>query len=131
VYATRVLPYVNQLLEEILKGNHSQLLATLADAPSVAAAVSAVDLDDVLPADQQDAVRALLEAIPPAIDAAVLAAIRSAVARGVSVQMSWQPGYYFDVRIHDVSSGSTGMVTIALTSRDPDLETNAWGTPFS
>lgn len=95
------------------------LLERLGEASTIGEGAEALGLIDVLPAEQRDPMRSFLASIPPAVDAGMMAAVRSALGRGLRVQISWQPGYDFELRVWDVSEGTHGMVNVHLTSPHP------------
>jgi hypothetical protein len=117
------------LVNEVFAGLHNfapdTLIESLADAATIGDAAEILHLIDVLPAEQQDPMRAFLASIPPAIDVAMVAAVRSALDRGLRVAISWQPGYDFELRIWDVSGPDgdgkpwVGLVNVHLVSPHP------------
>jgi hypothetical protein len=66
-----------------------------------------------------DALREFLATVPRSLDAAIVAGMRSALERGVRAQLTWQPGYDFELRAWEVTSGSEGLVNLHLTTPHP------------
>jgi hypothetical protein len=134
VYKSPALARINQQLADLVQQDRLGVLAAIDNAVSVLELVDALDGTDKVAQPHQDDLRNMLGAIPPAIDASIRAAVRSAVDRNLSIQVVWHPGYYFGLHVEDVScesdDGWVGHVTIALTSRDADIETTPWGSPF-
>jgi hypothetical protein len=55
--------------------------------------------------------------------------MRSALERGLRVTLTWEPAYYFELKVWDVSKleGETwvGLVNVNLSARDPEMEMRA------
>lgn len=99
--------------------NPEGILAATADAQTVLEAAVALGLLDVLSEQNGAFMAEFLAAIPPSLDAAVLAAVRSALARGVRVQLTWQPAYDFELRLWEASEGSAGLANVHILSPHP------------
>ncbi len=121
VYMAKTILSTNAVLGD-LGGSFSPaaLLNNIDGRDTVLDSAVALGLVDVLPVEQQQPMRDFLGSIPAAIDAAMMAALRSALARGLRVQVSWQPGYDFELRVWDVSDGGVGLVNVHLVSPHPN-----------
>jgi len=119
VYMTKTILLAQELFGRIGSFQPDVLVANLTSATSVRDGAETLGLIAVLDTQYQDPMRNFLDSIPPALDAAMLAAIRNALARKLPVAISWQPGYDFELRLWDVSTGSYGMVNIHLVSPHP------------
>ena len=95
------------------------ILETIAESATVREAAEDLGLLSVLSEQQAERMVEFLDAIPPALDAAVLAAARSAFARGVRVQLTWEPAYDFQVHLWEAAEGSAGLVNINVLSPHP------------
>lgn len=95
--------------------------APLDDAVNLLDGAERLALFDVLPDDEhRDALREFLGTIPPALDAAILGAVRDALTRGVRTQLSWQPGYDFEVRLWEQTAEADGVLNVHVVSPVPD-----------
>lgn len=127
VYAAEMILATNAVLGDLSHAFDPHGLFNAVGAyETVGDAVEGLHLLVDLPGEQQDPMRAFLDSIPPAIDAAIMAAIRSALERGLHAQISWQPGYDFELRIwdvskkdHDPSNNDHGLVNVHLVSPHP------------
>jgi hypothetical protein len=63
-----------------------------------------------------------IQTMPPSIDVAIVAALRSAFERGFRAQITWQPGYDWELRVWEVSDAGTGhgVLDVFVTSPNPD-----------
>ena len=95
------------------------ILAAVAESATVREAAEDLGLLSVLSEHQAEQMIEFLDAIPPALDAAVLAAARNAFARGVRVQLTWEPAYDFQLHLWEASEGSAGLVNINVLSPHP------------
>ncbi len=95
------------------------ILDATAEAETVLGAAEALGLLDVLSEPNAVHMAEFLAAIPASLDAAALAALRSALARGVRVQVTWQPAYEFELRLWEASEGSAGLVNVHILSPHP------------
>lgn len=120
------MPYIvasvlraNEFLSRLDGFEPDALLAAVGDADSVLAGVERLGLLEVLEPGDADSLRALLEALPPSLDAALLAAVLDALGRGVRVQLTWQPAVEFELRVWERSEASAGLVNLFLLSPEP------------
>jgi hypothetical protein len=95
------------------------LLDAIGDARSVREVGDALGLFDVLPVEQAEALKEFLTTIPGSLDAAMVAGMRNALERGVRAQLTWQPGYDFELRAWEVSEGSDGLANLQLLTPHP------------
>ena len=95
------------------------VLGKIEHSGTVRAAAEALGLLDVLTEDQAVYMRDFLDSIPGSLDAAMLGALRNAFSRGVRVQISWQPGYDFELRAWEASEGSAGLCNLHVLSPHP------------
>ena len=100
--------------------NPEALLEAIGDAETILEGAELLGLFDVLSGPQADGLREFLELMPPSLDAALVAGLRSALQRGLRTQFTWQPGYDFELRAWEVSSGSDGVVNFHIVSPHPD-----------
>ena len=95
------------------------LLDAIGDARTVLDVGEALGLFDVLPVEQAAALKEFLTTIPGSLDAAMIGGMRNALERGVRAQLTWQPGYDFELRAWEVSEGSDGLVNLQLLTPHP------------
>lgn len=95
------------------------LLEKIEGAATIREVGERLGLFDVLEPDQAEALKEFLGTVPPSLDAAILAGLRSALDRGVRSQLTWQPGYDFELRAWEVSEGSDGLVNLQLLTPHP------------
>jgi hypothetical protein len=99
------------------------LIEAMGDAETLLAVGEALGLFDVLPIEQADALRAFLGDVPASLDAAAVAGLRSALGRGLRTQLTWQPGYAFELRAWEVTEESgeewAGLVNLHLVTPEP------------
>lgn len=74
----------------------------------------------MLEPDQAEELRRFFTQLPRSLDAAVLAGLRSALERGLRTQVTWQPGYDFELRAWEVSEGDAGVLNLHVLSPHPD-----------
>ncbi len=118
-YAVRSMLRVNEVLATLEGFEPEALLAAIAGADTVLDGADALGLFDVLDAENADSLRRFFGSVPASLDAAVLAGIRSALGRGVRIQVTWQPGYDFELRLWEASEGSSGLFNIHVLSPHP------------
>ncbi len=78
---------------------------------------------DVLEPEQADALKRFLGEVPESLDAAIVGAVRNALGRGLRSQLTWQPGYEFELRLWEVSEGSAGLLNVHVLTPHPDEPT--------
>ncbi len=120
------MPYVvasmlraNEVFAQLDGFEPTALLEAISEAGTVLDGADALGLFDVLDAENAAALRTFFARVPPALDAAVLAGMRSALSRGVRTQITWQPGYDFELRAWEASEGSSGLFNIHIISPHP------------
>jgi hypothetical protein len=120
------MPYVvasmlraNEVFANLDAFNPEALLDAISGAETVLEGADALGLFDVLDPDNAAALREFFAQVPPAIDAAVLAGLRSALSRGLRTQITWQPGYDFELRAWEASEGSSGLFNVHILSPHP------------
>ncbi len=109
----------NQTFSPVADFDPESVLSAIEDSSSVRAAAEALGLLEVLSEDQALYMGDFLDSIPGSLDAAMLAALRDAFSRGVRVQISWQPGYDFELRAWEASEGSAGLCNLHVVSPHP------------
>ncbi len=95
------------------------ILDPIEGATTVLEGAQAVNLFDVLHPKQSAGLQDLFGTLPASLDAAILAAIRSALERGLRTQVTWQPGYAFELRAWEVSEGAEGLLNLHIISETP------------
>ena len=126
VYASMILVKANVLFSPLEGFDPVSLLERLEGVETIAQAADILSMEDLVPPEFQDPLMEFLVTIPPAIDAAALAATRSALERGLRVTFTWEPAYYFELKVWDVSrledDSWIGLVNVNLSARDPEME---------
>ena len=110
----------NQAFAGLEAWDPEQLLATIGDASSVLEVGEKLGVFAALETDDDvTALRDFLGTLPGTLDAAIVAGMRDALGRGVRAQLTWQPGYDFELRMWEVSAGGTGLANVLLTTPHP------------
>jgi hypothetical protein len=114
----------NEALHQLDGFAPGSILEAMDGAERVQDGMRALGFFDVLRDDHRDALQVFLESLPAALDAAIVAAVRSALRRGLRTQISWQPGYDFELRVWEVSQevddGWAGLLNVHILSPHPD-----------
>jgi hypothetical protein len=118
-YMVPMILRANELFSSIDGFEPDDLLALIAGQETVLDAADAAGLFAVLPDDQAAGLRDYLSYLPAGLDAALLAGLRSALERGLRTQMTWAPGYEFEVRAWEVSDGSDGLLNLHVVGPHP------------
>ena len=118
--ASGMLPGLNRMLESADLEAYADVEAAVEDADSVRDAVEAIGILDALEADVAEEARAVLDAIPPAVDEAIIAALESAFERGVSVVLEWVEGNRGTIEVHVSEEPHRGGVRVRLAVVSPD-----------
>ena len=111
--------YANEVFASLDAFEPEALLEVIGDVETVLDGADALGLFDVLDEDNAAFLRDFFASVPPALDAAVLAGMRSALSRGVRTQITWQPGYDFELRAWEASEGSHGLFNVHILSPHP------------
>jgi hypothetical protein len=82
-------------------------------AASVRDAVERTAILDGFTQEQATEARAVLDALPPAIDAAILAALGSAFARDAPALFEWHEGAFIELRTWEEPGGRLRMVLVS------------------
>ncbi len=118
-YLVEPILRANEVLARVEGFNAPPLLETIEGATSVLEAADALGIFAVLSDADATTLRDFLETIPTALDAAILAGVRSALGRELRTQISWQPGYDFELRMWERSDGDEGLVNLHIVSPEP------------
>ena len=118
-YLVQPILRANEVLAQVEGFEAEPLLAAIEGASTVNAAADALGLFAVLDDDDATTLREFFDTIPASLDAAILAGVRSALQRGVRTQVSWQPGYDFELRMWERSDGADGVVNLHILSPEP------------
>jgi|SRR5258708_4041097 hypothetical protein len=118
--ASGMLPGLNRMLEAAQLDAYANVVAAVEAADTVSDAVESIGILDTLDADVAEEARAVLDAIPPAVDEAIIAALESAFERGVPVVLDWVEGERgtIEVLVSEEQHGSGVRVRIAVVSPD-------------
>jgi hypothetical protein len=118
--AAGMLPGLNRMLESADLEAYADIEAAVEDADSVRDAVEAIGILDALEADVAEEARAVLGAIPPAVDEAIIAGLESAFERGVSVVLEWVEGERGTIEVHVSEEPHRGGVRVRIAVVSPD-----------
>ena len=119
-YLVQPILRANEVLAQVDDFEPEPLLETIQGASTVNEAVEALGLFETLETDADRAdLREFFDTIPASLDAAILAGVRSALERGVRTQVTWQPGYAFELRMWERSDGARGVVNLHILSPEP------------
>jgi hypothetical protein len=118
--ASGMLPGLNRMLEDADLAAYADVEAAVESADTVRDAVEAIGILDALEADVADEARAVLDAIPPAVDEAIIAALENAFERGVSVILEWVEGERGTIEVHVSEEEYRGGVRVRLVVVSPD-----------
>ena len=110
----------NEVFGSLEHFNPEGLIEDIGSAETLVAVGEALSLFDVLPTEQADALKLFLADVPASLDAAMVAGLRNALGRGLRTQLTWQPGYEFELRAWEVSEGSAGLVNLHLVTPHPE-----------
>lgn len=119
-YLVEPILRANEVLAKVDDFDAPPLLDTIGGATSVLQAADALGIFAVLDDGYATTLRDFFTTLPPALDAAILAGVRSALERGVRTQISWQPGYDFELRMWERSDGPKGLLNLHIISPEPD-----------
>jgi hypothetical protein len=121
-YSTMSLTFVNEVLGPSGPFDADALLDVATSVGSVAEALDTLGAlsPDLVTDDNAAALRRLVGRLPAALDQMILAAVRSALARGLRTQLTWQPGYEYELRAWEVSDGSHGLLNLFLITPHPE-----------
>jgi hypothetical protein len=99
------------------------LIAAIDGSETVIQMGDSLGIFDVLETEQAEALKRFLGEVPEALDAAIVSAVRNALSRGLRSQLTWQPGYEFELRLWEVSEGSAGLLNVHVITPHPDEPT--------
>ncbi len=118
--ASGMLPGLNRMLEAADRNAYADVEAAVEAADTVSDAIETIGILDSLEPDVAEEARAVLEAIPPAVDESIIAALENAFERGVPVVLEWIEGERgsIEVLISEEAHGHGTRVRIALFSPD-------------
>jgi hypothetical protein len=111
-----MLPRLNEILGDTVGGPYANAQSVLDAADTVRDAVEGVGVLDGLEPELVTEARAVLDAIPAAVDEAILAALESAFERGVPVALEWVQGDAIEVRVYEEPHRTTERVRIVFVS---------------
>jgi hypothetical protein len=118
--ATLMLPGLNRMLEDSALEAYATVEAAVEAADTVRDAVEGIGILDTLEPDVAVEARAVLDAIPPAVDEAIIAALENAFERGVPVVLEWveADSESIEVGISEERHRDEVRVRIAIVSPD-------------
>jgi len=118
--ASGMLPGLNRMLEAADRNAYADVEAAVEAADTVSDAIETIGILDSLEPDVAEEARAVLEAIPPAVDESIIAALENAFERGVPVVLEWIEGGRGSIEalISEEAHGHGARVRIALFSPD-------------
>jgi hypothetical protein len=113
-----MFPGLNDLLADAGHEDYANVQAAVEAAERVRDAVEAVGILETLEEDVAFEARAVLDAIPAAVDDVIIAALESAFERGATVFLDWleDESRPFEVRISEEPHGDTVQVRIVFVS---------------
>jgi hypothetical protein len=116
--AYRMLPGLNNMLADAAHEDYANVQAAVEAAETVRDAVEAVGILETLEESVAFEARAVLDAIPAAVDSVIIAALESAFERGAAVFLDWLEGDRgaIEVRISEEPHGDTVQVRIVFVS---------------
>jgi hypothetical protein len=118
--ASGMLPGLNRMLEDADRAAYADVEAAVENADTVRDAVEAIGILDTLETDVADEARAVLDAIPPAVDEAIIAALENAFERGMSVILEWVQGERGTIEVHVSEEEFRDGVRVRLAVVSPD-----------
>jgi hypothetical protein len=113
----------NEVFSALDEWEPEGLLGTIDGAETVIQMGERLGVFDVLAPDYADALKQFLAEVPESLDAAIVGAVRNALSRGLRSQLTWQPGYEFELRLWEVSDGSEGLLNVHIVTPHPDEPT--------
>jgi len=118
--ASLMLPGLNRMLEDSALEGYATVEAAVEAADTVRDAVEGVGILDTLEPEVAVEARAVLDAIPPAVDEAIIAALENAFERGVPVVLEWveADGESIEVGVSEERHRDEVRVRIAIVSPD-------------
>jgi hypothetical protein len=105
---------INQLLAREDLGAYRNGQEAVSGAASVRQAVERANILDGFTAEEAVEARAVLDALPRAVDTAILAALGAAFARDAPGRFEWHEGAFIELRVWEEPTG--GRVRIVLVS---------------
>jgi hypothetical protein len=113
-----MFPGLNDLLADAGHEDYANVQAAVEAAERVRDAVEAVGILETLEEDVAFEARAVLDAIPAAVDDVIIAALESAFERGATVFLDWleDESRPIEVRISEEPHGDTVRVRIVFVS---------------
>ena len=98
--ASGMLPGLNRMLEAADSDAYADVEAAVEAADTVGDAIETTGILETLEPDVAEEARAVLEAIPPAVDESIIAALENAFERGVPVVLEWVEGERGTIEVH-------------------------------
>jgi hypothetical protein len=111
-----MVPRLNEILGDTVGRPYANAQSVLDAADTVRDAVEGVGVLDGLDPELAVEARAVLDAIPAAVDEAILAALESAFERGVPVALEWVEGEGIEARVYEEPHGTAERVRIVFVS---------------
>ena len=118
--AAGMLPVLNRMLEDADLEAYADIEAAVEAADTVRDAVESIGILDALEADVAEEARAVLDAIPPAVDEAIIAALENAFERGVPVTLEWVEGDRGTIEVHVSEEPHRDGVRVRIAVVSPD-----------
>ena len=112
---------LNEMLGDVTREEYANAQAVVEASDTVRDAVEAAGVLDRLDSDEvRVEARAVLDAIPPAVDEAIIAALESAFERRLPVEMVWIPSEFetIEARVSEDPYDDARLVRIAFVCPD-------------
>jgi hypothetical protein len=111
-----ILGPVNGMLADASSSDYATVQAAVAAAETVTGAVEALGVLETQTDEVVVEARAVLEALPAAVDEAVMAALENAFARGLPVVLAWvqEDSATIAVRVSEEPDADNGVVRVRL-----------------
>jgi hypothetical protein len=120
-YSIASLQYANEQFGPLEGFRPDEMLALVEGIETVAEGLTALGAlgGGVVSDGNADGLRELLADLPPSLDQMILAALRSALRRGLRTQVTWKPGYDFELQAWESSDGDQGLLNLLVISPHP------------
>lgn len=115
----------NELFSGLETFHPDQLRTKMGGAETVLQIGENLELFNDLSEDLANDLKHFLGTIPASLDAALVAGVRNALGRDLRSQLTWQPGYEFELRVWEVSDGEFGLANFLLVTPHPEETVSA------
>ena len=118
--AAGMLPVLNRMLEDADLEAYADIEAAVEAADTVRDAVESLGILDALEPDVAEEARAVLDAIPPAVDKAIIATLENALEHRHHVALEWVEGDHGMIEVHISEEATRDGIRVRIAVVSPD-----------